>query len=194
MSELRVHDFMSRSRANGPGLRAVIWLQGCSLSCPGCFNSEAQTHDEGTLVSVDQLFERLAAAKSAGIEGLTVSGGEPMEQAGPLRELLERVGQASGLSVILFTGYTWQEVAASAEMAAVLPLVDVLIAGRYDLAEHLAQGLRGSANKTTNFLSERYAQADLDAVPPAEVTIGLDGNVILSGIDPVRQSWSCPLP
>ena len=118
-----------------------------------------------------------------------------MEQAGPLRELLERVGQAGGLSVILFTGYTWQEVAAaSAEMAAVLPLVDVLIAGRYDPARHLAQGLRGSTNKTTNFLSDRYAQADLDAVPPAEVTIGLDGNVILSGIDPVRTSWSCPPP
>ncbi|MEI6451384.1 MAG: 4Fe-4S cluster-binding domain-containing protein, partial [Actinomycetes bacterium] len=88
------------------------------------------------------------------------------------------------LSVILFTGFTWEEVTATAEMADVLPFVDVLVAGRYDAARRLARGLRGSENKTTHCLTDRYTQADLDAVPAAEIEIGPEGEVVVTGIDP----------
>ena len=180
---LRVHDFMARSRANGPGLRAVLWLQGCSLSCPGCFNPHTHSREAGDRVPIDEFRARLADA-SPGIEGLTVSGGEPLEQARALRALLERLRRETPLSVILFTGFTWQEVTATAEMADVLPFVDVLVAGRYERAQRLARGLRGSENKTTHFLTDRYVEGDLEAVPAAEIAIVPEGDLVVTGIDP----------
>ena len=180
---LRVHDFMARSRANGPGIRAVLWLQGCSLGCPGCFNPATHPRDSGERASVDELLARVADL-GLGIEGLTVSGGEPLEQARPLRALLERLRRETPLSVILFTGFTWEEVTTAAEMADVLLFIDVLVAGRYDAARRLARGLRGSDNKTTHFLTHRYAKEDLDAVPAAEIAIGPEGEVVVTGVDP----------
>ena len=180
---LRVHDFVARSRANGPGVRAVLWLQGCTIGCPECFNPATHPRDAGERASVDELRARVADL-SPGIEGLTVSGGEPLEQARPLRALLERLRRETPLSVILFTGFTWEEVTAAAEMANVLPFGDVLMAGRYDAARRLARGLRGSANKTTHFLTHRYAEDDLEAVPAAEIAIGPEGGVVVTGMDP----------
>lgn len=180
---LRVHAFMPRSRANGPGVRAVLWLQGCSQGCPGCFNPDTHPHDAGERWAVDELVGRVADL-GAGIEGLTVSGGEPLEQPRPLRALLERLRRETSLSVILFTGFTWAEVTAAAEMVDVLPFVDVLVAGRYERARHLARGLRGSENKTTHFLTDRYSEDDLEVVPDAEIAIDPEGHVIVSGIDP----------
>lgn len=180
---LRVHDFMPRSRANGPGVRAVLWLQGCSLGCPGCFNPDTHPRDTGERVAVDELVTRVADL-CPGIEGLTVSGGEPLEQARPLGALLERLRRETPLSIILFTGFTWNEVTAAAEMAEVLPFVDVLVAGRYDAVRRLVRGLQGSENKTTHFLTHRYAEDDLDAVPAAEIALGPEGDVIVTGTDP----------
>jgi anaerobic ribonucleoside-triphosphate reductase activating protein len=180
---LRVHDFMARSRANGPGVRAVLWLQGCSLRCPGCFNPGTHPPDAGDCVQGEGLLARIADLVP-GIEGLTVSGGEPLEQARPLRQLLERVRLEAQLSVILLTGFTWQEVTASPEMAGLLPFVDVLVAGRYERAHRVARGLRGSDNKTMHFLTDRYGEDDLDAAPTAEIAIGTDGEVVVTGIDP----------
>ena len=91
---LRLHDFLPRSRANGPGLRAVIWVQGCSLGCPGCFNPGAQSLMGGHEVAVGHLRERLLAF-GGDMEGLTVSGGEPLQQMRPLLDLLGQLRRAS---------------------------------------------------------------------------------------------------
>ncbi len=181
---LRLHSFWPRSAANGPGLRAVLWLQGCTLNCPGCYNP--QTHDPrgGYTVPVAALVRRLLALPE--IEGLTISGGEPLQQARPLRRLLEEVRAASRLSVILFTGYTWAEIQAWPEAQAVLAEVDVLISGRYVATQRLARDLRGSANKEVRFLTPRYTPAAISAVPEAEVIITPTGEVLLSGIYPLQ--------
>jgi anaerobic ribonucleoside-triphosphate reductase activating protein len=181
---LRLHQFLPFSRANGPGARAVLWVQGCSLGCPGCFNPQTHPWAGGEVVLVDDLLARLAAL--GGIEGITVSGGEPLQQRPALLALLRRVRKETALSVLLFTGYRWEEVRAMPQAEALLACVDVLLAGRYDARQHLARDLRGSANKTVHFLTGRYTPADLQAVPAAEVIISPDGEVQLSGIDPVR--------
>lgn len=183
---LRVHHFLPRSRANGPGVRAVLWVQGCSLGCPGCFNPDTHTFVGGERVPVHDLFQRLVEL-SASIEGLTISGGEPLQQRHALLALLRRVRQETALSVVLFTGYTWEEVQRMPEAAeTLLSCVDVLIAGRYVATQHLARDLRGSANKTVHLLTDRYTMAHVHAVPLAEVIITEAGGVVVSGIDPVR--------
>jgi anaerobic ribonucleoside-triphosphate reductase activating protein len=185
VTKLRLHAFLPFSRANGPGVRAVIWVQGCSLGCPGCFNPETHPFTGGELVSVGDLFERIAALKKA-VEGITISGGEPFQQRRPLLALLWRVRQETTLSVVLFTGYTWDEVQRMPDADALLACIDVLIAGRYDQTRRLARDLRGSANKTVHFLTNRYTMEDLQAVPYAEVIITAEGNVVMSGIEVVR--------
>jgi anaerobic ribonucleoside-triphosphate reductase activating protein len=182
---LRVHRFLPSSRANGPGLRAVLWVKGCALGCPGCYNPATHPFAGGDAVPVTELFARLAVLEGS-VVGLTVSGGEPLQQRPALLALLRRVRRETSLSVLVFTGFAWEEVERFPEAAELLACVDVLIAGRYEAARRLARGLLGSANKTVHFLTSRYTAADLEAVPPAEVVIAADGEVVLSGIDPVR--------
>ncbi len=182
--ELRIHSFWPRSAANGPGLRAVLWVQGCTLNCRGCYNPQTHAPQGGTSVSVADLTRQILALPE--LEGLTISGGEPLQQVRPLRRLLEAVRAASTLSVILFTGYTRTELEAMPEVQALLAHVDVLICGRYLATQRLARDLRGSANKEVYFLTSRYTLAALSSVPEAEVIITPEGEVVLSGIHPLQ--------
>lgn len=185
MKVLRVHNFLPFSHANGPGVRAVVWVQGCSLGCPGCFNPATHSFAGGELVAVGDLFRRMAVLGNA-IEGITVSGGEPLQQQRPLLALLQRVQRETSLSVLLFTGYTWEEIQQMPNAAALRAYVDVLIAGRYDASQRLAHDLRGSANQTVHLLTDRYTMDDLQSVPSGEVIITAEGEVMVSGVDPVR--------
>lgn len=181
---LRIHGFLPYSRANGPGVRAVVWVQGCSLGCPGCFNPQMHPFADGQLIAVDDLVQRVVGLGD-GIEGVTVSGGEPLQQRPALLALLRRLRRETALSIIVFTGFTWDEVQRMPEASELLSCLDVLIAGRYDQTRHLARELRGSANKTVHFLTDRYGSADLAGVPGAEVVITAQGQVQLTGIDPL---------
>lgn len=179
---LRLHAFEPQSAANGPGTRAVLWVQGCTLGCAGCFNPETHPRGGGE-ISADELFGRLLTLGDR-IEGVTVSGGEPLQQRRAVLALLARVRTETPLSTIVFTGYTWPEVVRMPDVAALRCCVDVLIAGRYDPTQRSAHGLRGSSNKTVHLLSDRYTLDDLNGVPDAEVIIRLDGQLVISGIDP----------
>jgi anaerobic ribonucleoside-triphosphate reductase activating protein len=185
-SLLRLHQFLPFSRANGPGARAVIWVQGCSLGCPGCFNPDTHSFANGELVPVDDLFQKIADLKDS-IEGITISGGEPLQQCEPLALLLERIRGETSLSVLIFTGYTWEELLKRPGAERILSCTDVLIAGRYVQEQRIARGMRGSNNKTIHLLTNRYTMADLEAVPTTEIIITEKGDVILSGINPVNH-------
>jgi len=182
---LRINSFVPRSYANGPGGRAVLWFQGCSLGCPGCFNPQTHASSGGQWVSLDDLFQKIIALGSS-IEGITVSGGEPLQQRRPLSLLLQRLRRQTPLSILVFTGYTWEEVQRLPQAEALLASIDVLLAGRYDASKRLARDLRGSANKTVHFLTDRYTANDLATVPPAEVIITPGGEIRMTGIDPLQ--------
>jgi anaerobic ribonucleoside-triphosphate reductase activating protein len=182
---LRLHHFLPSSRANGPGVRAVIWVQGCTLNCPGCFNPLTHAIDGGTLIDVDELFREILALGDT-IEGITLSGGEPLQQMRPALALLKRVRAETALSALVFSGYTRQEIEqfpASRELTA---CVDVMIAGRYDPTQPLSTGMISSANQVPLFFSDRYTRADLLAVPPAEVILMPDGEVLASGVGGIK--------
>ncbi|MGN6110631.1 MAG: 4Fe-4S single cluster domain-containing protein [Kofleriaceae bacterium] len=182
----RVHEIEPRSRANGPGARFVVWLQGCTLGCPGCFNPT--THDDaaGREMAIAEIAELLRGASSAGaIEGLTLSGGEPMQQPAAARALLE-AARALGLSTLMFSGYALDEIRALPGGSDVLGQLDVLIDGRYVAGERLATGLRGSANQRIQLLTTRYQRSDVEATPVAEIRIGPTGELVLTGVDPLK--------
>ena len=181
----RLHAIEPASRANGPGLRGVVWFQGCTLGCPGCFNPT--THDPGSGFEADtaELAEQLLRNPN-GIEGVSLSGGEPFQQPAALLDLLQRLA-ASPLSKLAFSGYTLAEIRRQPLGSAILQHLDVLIAGRYVRPHHLAVGLLGSRNQQIHLLTKRYTPADLLAVPTGEVILHADGSVTLSGIRPIEQ-------
>lgn len=182
---IRIHRFEPASRSNGPGMRAVLWVQGCSLGCPGCFNPETHDPRGGEKQTVEQVVERIIALQDQ-IEGLTISGGEPAHQHRALSHLLKQVREKTHLSILVFTGYDWSELQRFPGIDNFLAQIDVLIAGRYDVSRRVAQGLIGSSNKTVHFLTDRYTSKDLEAIPQAEVIVSPDGEIILSGIDPLQ--------
>lgn len=185
VNTLRLHHLLPVSQVNGPGRRAVVWVQGCTLGCPGCFNPETHRPLRNQTITVDVLFDQIHALRDE-IEGLTISGGEPLQQRRPLERLLRRVRAEADLSVLLFSGYTWDEIQSMPHISTLLDSVDVLLAGRYDARQRVASGLLGSGNKTVHLLTSRYTLADLDAIPQAEVIVGSDGELLFSGIDPLR--------
>ncbi len=185
MTELNLHALERRSRANGPGTRFVLWFQGCSLACPGCFNPKTHETDVGEIRPIDKLVEEILA-EGAAIEGITLSGGEPLEQARATLELVRAVRAESDLSILVFSGYAIEEIQTLAHGAEVLARIDVLIDGRYLAPQRLGRHLRGSRNQRVHLLSKRYTRADVDATPDAEIRIDHQGRITLTGVDPPR--------
>jgi anaerobic ribonucleoside-triphosphate reductase activating protein len=185
---LRLHAFLPRSHANGPGVRAVIWFQGCRLGCPGCFNPETHASDSRLTIPAIALAEDLAGQQSE-IENITVSGGEPLEQPEGLLQLLTALRMATHLSTVLFSGYTLAETMKMAYGPRIFRLVDVLIAGPFVQARRIARGLRGSANQVVHLLTNRYTARDIANTPPGEVCIDPSGDIYLTGVAP-----RCPGP
>lgn len=181
---LNLHGFWPKSEANGPGQRAVIWLQGCSIRCPGCFNTDAQAFNAGNSVEVEKLFRRIINI-SEPIEGVTISGGEPLDQRRPLLALLKQIRENTYYSIILFTGYTWEEIQFFPETPELLACIDVIIAGRFNAERRIAANLIGSTNKTLHFITGRYNLQNFSDIPVAEIKISTDGIVSITGIDPL---------
>lgn len=178
----RVHAIEPRSRANGPGSRFVVWLQGCSLGCAGCFNPTTHDAGAGREVAVADIAAQLAAAN---VEGLSLSGGEPLQQPAAAAALLD-AARALGLSTLAFSGYTIDEIRDLPGGPEVLARLDVLVDGRYRSTERLATGLRGSSNQRIHLLTRRYTMTDVEATPVAEIRIGPTGELVFTGVDPLK--------
>lgn len=185
MVAINLHAIEPRSRANGPGSRFVLWFQGCSLGCPGCFNPGTHAPTSQDRRTVDVLVDEILAQRGA-IEGITLSGGEPFEQPDAALALVSAIRARSALSILIFSGYTIEEIRAMPQGPAILAQIDVLVDGRYDPRQRLGRGLRGSSNQRIHLLSERYRAADVEATPEAEIRIDAQGRVVLTGVDPLR--------
>lgn len=151
---LNIADVRTRSRVNGPGLRAVVWVQGCSNRCPGCFNRHLQPHERRHLIDPTELGHRLAGIP--GTNGITISGGEPFEQADACSKLASAI-RDEGRSVMVFTGCRFEHLRGSSlpAIGRFLDAIDLLIAGPY-VRERPADGAdwRGSANQTVHILTD----------------------------------------
>lgn len=159
METLNVAQICPETSALGPGRRFVVWVQGCPFSCEGCVSPDWIPIRPASAVAVADLARRVIAAD--GLEGLTISGGEPMLQAAALARLLMTVRAARpGLSAIAFSGFTLERLRAAAAddpgIDSLLGQLDVLIDGLYVKGLDDGCGLRGSSNQRVHFLTGRY--------------------------------------
>jgi anaerobic ribonucleoside-triphosphate reductase activating protein len=188
---VRIHALEPASRANGPGLRAVVWFQGCTLNCPGCFNPSMHDPNAGYEADTAAVVRQMLGSNIP-VEGVSVSGGEPFQQPEALLDLVQRV-KNSGQSVLVFTGYNLGELHEMSLGRSILRSVDVLVAGRYLRARHLGHGLLGSANQKIHCLTARYQPRDFADSPASEVILHRDGSITLSGVVP-RSLGDMPSP
>jgi len=180
----RIHAVLPRSLANGPGARYVIWCQGCTLGCPGCFNPQThpRTGAARTRTAEDVADTVLAAAETAGLEGVTLTGGEPLEQPEPVSVFCDRIRARSDLGIIVLTGFTRREIEQDRARTRAAAAADMVIAGRYNARRHLGRGLRGSDNKAYWARTSRYRAEQFTEVPEVELIIAPDGSVTLTGL------------
>ncbi len=153
---LRLARRSNRCTVLGPGVRAVLWVQGCPLRCPGCVASETLPSEGGEAVSVSSLAEELLALHE--IDGLTFSGGEPMAQASALTELVDSVRARRDLSIACYTGFPLDHLRSKGTRAQqeLISRLDILIDGPYLRERHTNLRWRGSENQQVHFLSPRY--------------------------------------
>ena len=185
MKSVRLYAYEPASRANGPGLRAVLWFQGCSLGCPGCFNPGTHDPNHGPVTDTAAIAATLANRANA-IEGVSISGGEPFQQPDALLDLLTRI-EGLGLSRLVFSGYTLTEIQRQPLGPAILAHLDVVIAGRFVQSQPHGKGLIGSANQRIHMLTNRHSIQDFAAIPTAEAILHTDGTITLTGIHPLES-------
>ncbi len=179
---LRINYFLNGSKANGPGSRSVIWLQGCALDCPGCCNPQTHSLNDGSLITIDDMIEKVVILSST-IEGITISGGEPFLQAEALYEFLSQLKQRTNLSVLLFSGYEKEILEDAPHFRQCLDRIDALICGPY--RQDNAPDYRrfcSSENQTLWLLSDRYSEADFMNLTTNEVIIQEGGEIVVSGL------------
>ena len=151
---LNIFDFSEGSRALGPGLRCIIWVQGCPFKCEFCTSPEGLPIEDNILVEIDKLAENII--NNVAIQGITLSGGEPFLQAAKLVKLINKIDKPE-LDLIVYTGYTLDKLNWQAAKD-LLALTDVLIDGQYVEELNDNKGLRGSSNQVIHFLTDRLKQ------------------------------------
>ncbi|MFX4263391.1 4Fe-4S single cluster domain-containing protein [Pelotomaculum propionicicum] len=188
--KIRIYKFLTRTRVEGPGERACIWVQGCPIRCPGCALPDTWPFEGGHDVDVEELAG--AVLNESHIEGVTFVGGEPFEQAEALAQL-GSVMQKHGLSVVTFTGYLFEMINKYDRPGwrELLSVTDLLIDGQYikELSD-LSRPWVGSLNQRYHFLTPRYKalQQDLSKIlNRIEVRIGSNGEIYVNGMADIKN-------
>ncbi|GEL48831.1 anaerobic ribonucleoside-triphosphate reductase-activating protein [Cellulomonas hominis] len=156
LSQGRVADYKPFVMVDGEGVRCSLYVSGCPFACAGCFNEAAWSFRYGTEFG-PELAQRIAAdLRHAAVQGLSLLGGEPFLNTGVCLEVVHalRAEHGAARDVWCWTGYTYDELAAEAasgtapDKAELLGLVDVLVDGRFELAQRdQSLAFRGSRNQ-----------------------------------------------
>jgi len=172
----------------GPGRRIGIWVQGCSRHCQGCMSPHARIRKPENLQPVDSIVTKILSV-AGDFDGVTISGGEPFEQAEALTRLLKIIRARSDLDVLVYTGYTLDEIKnGSNAMKKLLDQIDILIDGPF--AEHLPNTKlwRGSDNQEMHLLTprsqkyQRFVHAKYRGKRQLQIEITRENELRITGI------------
>ena len=173
---LPVHN-ISHSRINGPGNRIVIWVQGCKFHCKGCFNPETHPYTKKHLMDISKLAELIN--NDTTIEGITLSGGEPLDYPKQLANLFKKLNPR--LTIILYSGFNIDEIDVEPSLKELLKMTDLAIVGRYD--ENLPHPFLGKKFILSN------NRIDIDYFNPKHIfEYVLNGDrIVKTGIFPTKE-------
>jgi anaerobic ribonucleoside-triphosphate reductase activating protein len=190
--KIRLHAVLKGSLANGPRRAAVVWVQGCTGMCDGCCNPKTHDPEGGYDRDVDDLANDVIQDETVG--GMTISGGEPLEQFYQVLHLVTVVHRMRpDLCITLFTrfdvdnrcgAWDWNKRFGipDHDIPRLRNQLDVLVEGRYLKQFPGKDPLLASTNQHVSFPSGRYGPNDLVDIPRVEVLIHEDGTVVETGI------------
>jgi anaerobic ribonucleoside-triphosphate reductase activating protein len=180
--KINLAGFSDRSTVNGPGLRGVIWVQGCPIRCPGCFNKELWDFRPRYVMNVDDLVSQVLKIRD--IEGITFSGGEPFTQAAALGDVGMHL-QENGLNIVTFSGFPYAYLREKNRKSwrSLLRVTDLLISGPYKPGNRSTYPLISSSNQSMVFLSDRLKDRISVDQPHREVELlfGSGGEITMTG-------------
>lgn len=162
------------SEIYGPGKRTVIWFQGCTLGCKGCWNIQYQSPEPAILIPTSELLQIILRRDN----GVTFLGGEPLLQINNLLWLVKKLKRRD-IHVMLYTGYELDEIDNDPVKKELCQMADILIPGRYN--ENLRDTKllwRGSKNQPLIYRNDKEMVTDENQ---AEITIQADGTVTCLG-------------
>ncbi len=180
---MRIHRYLLSSAVNGPGKRFVLWVQGCSRNCAGCFNPETHDRDKGSVMTADEILNLVPLRET---EGITVSGGEPFEQPEELAVLL-KLAALRNLHRLVYTGFRYEELKAMKDrnIDECLALTDMLVDGEYAGTIPQNHSWAGSGNQRVLVLDEGKIVKEIEALEAVsrngELIIDRDGNITATG-------------
>ena len=146
MEMIECAGWIDSSCDDGPGIRSVLFLQGCKKNCKGCHNRQIQEHGKGTMISIDKLIAFID--RECCNKRITISGGEPLEQLDSLIHLIDKL-KKKGYEIASYSGYTFEQLLnGTTAQKKLLSLLDILIDGPFIQAEKsLEIAFRGSRNQ-----------------------------------------------
>jgi len=159
---MRLSGITPESLVDGPGLRYVIFTQGCQHNCPNCHNQESWDIDSGKEFTVRQIISRIKRQKKK-IQGITFSGGEPFLQSFELAQVAISARQI-GWDVVTYTGFTYEQLIAdnNTDNITLLYASDILIDGKYvDELKNVSLPFRGSSNQRMIDINETQKQGKI---------------------------------
>ncbi|HHU24584.1 MAG: anaerobic ribonucleoside-triphosphate reductase activating protein [Bacilli bacterium] len=147
--KIRIAGVIKESIVDGPGIRFVVFTQGCPFNCPGCHNTNTHDFLGGKLIDIKTIIEDIKRQKM--LRGLTISGGEPLMQTEACLEIVKGV-KPFLTDIIVYTGFTWEEICnqlpTNPQLTELLHQIDYLIEGRYlETERDLSLKYRGSRNQ-----------------------------------------------
>jgi len=187
--QLNLHSLAYPVTSLGPGNRLGLWVAGCKKRCQGCITPELLDPQSGSGIDVQKLLQHiLGLSTPRPFDGISLSGGEPFEQARALTELLEGILSYNPFwNVLVYSGYTLPEIQRKQDAKArLLEYVDVLIDGIYQQGIPSAHPLAGSGNQKVHFLTHKglAMKPSIEALAPNKVNLGIGTrpNQLLIGV------------
>ncbi len=156
-------DFTTDSIVDGPGLRTVLWTQGCAHHCPGCQNARTWDFDGGGLVPINMVLEAIDELEYQ--DGITFSGGDPMFQVEACNIIADYC-KKKGFNIWVYTGFTFEEIMLMAKRKPIylefLKKIDVLVDGRFiESQKDLSLLFRGSSNQRLIDIPKTLASGEI---------------------------------
>lgn len=134
--------------ANGLGIRATLFVSGCRHKCSGCFNEAYQDFEYGTLWDEEAEAIFMSYVKDKNVNGVSILGGEPMQQDNHLQELLKRIKEETGKHIWIYSGNTYEQILQDTHKKEILQYCDVLVDGPFiEALKDLKLKFRGSSNQ-----------------------------------------------
>ena len=182
---MKISSIIPISEVNGLGPHYTIWVEGCTLKCPDCFNPHTHDLTSGMEKKISHLLQDIKKYwLKKQIIGLTLTGREPFHQINEVIQLTKQIKSQTNLGIIILTGYSPKELLRLPSIKSVTENIDLIIAGLYLREFKIQSGLRGSSNKNYLYYSDFYKKFVLDEIPLMEVIANEVGEIIISGIEP----------